>query len=1143
MNRKDVLESTSPKYEMQRAALIEWLNTTLSDVKLPVHSSDDELRGLLLDGSVLCRLLNKLRPGSVSELRGSDRPSKLGVENVERFLVAIDQMALPRFQVLDLQKGSLKIVVDCLFSLRAHFIANVGGHDLHTTAKAYPTGNGSSIRSKPIVDQYGLGDSSPCGENHIPTILEEQKQKGASNSQYQHAELNPVMSQHSTTLPHHAGHKFHEVFQHRHGHLTDLPPAKLSEMINTASLDNAPTQSLLSLMNGILDESIERKNSDIPGRVACLLRKVIQEIERRMSTQAEHIRTLNNLFRAREERYQSRIRVLEALASGTNEEAQFAKNQSQFIKVDKSMVEEKRKVEEQDVERLIKQTDNNHNEIAFLRQELGTAKRNYEQLRLQIRTETKETNEFALLKQELETLKKNYAELSLQVDAEAKGANDILCLKQDLKITKKNHELHCLRMETEAIGVQQELAERLEEVGQKLADSRKRVEDLEAYAESRNDQLTKKENICKTMIEFQLGALQELKNSSQAIRHQIATIPESYLEDFNHLGAKLKALEKAANNYYDVLDENRKLHNEVQDLKGSIRVYCRIRPFIPGQMVTQSIVEYVGENGEVIVVDRSKQGKEGPRSFKFNKVYGPAATQVDVYSDTQPLIRSVLDGYNVCIFAYGQTGSGKTYTMIGPDGASEENWGVNYRALNDLFQISQKRDGIYTYEIAVQMVEIYNEQVRDLLTSGGILTASQPSGLAVPDASMRPVQSTSDVVDLMEIGLKNRAKSVTSMNERSSRSHSILTIHARGTDVKTGSFLRGSLHLVDLAGSERIDRSQATGDTLKEAQHINKSLSALGDVISSLAQKSAHIPYRNSKLTQVLQSSLGGQAKTLMFIQLNPELTSFSESLSTLKFAERVSGVELGAARSSKEGRDVRELMEQVTSLKDTIIKKDEEIEQLQLIKDQKNNSQGVNGEKRTAESTKNGSLASVQKSTSATPLRSSNVTSGRSLISASNRGSSPENSTKISSVSPQRSLDSKPPKASLRNSRSAGESRAKNSSLSPQRSLDNKDNKASLRHSRSVGENVGQNLSTDVGNIQISDSEGEGGLSDGSVERKIQKTPDRAMRPKSSNRIPRAIPKPITTKPANDAAKKSTGQVKTPSGNSLGSKSSRGWQ
>lgn len=186
---------------------------------------------------------------------------------------------------------------------------------------------------------------------------------------------------------------------------------------------------------------------------------------------------------------------------------------------------------------------------------------------------------------------------------------------------------------------------------------------------------------------------------------------------------------------------------------------------------------------------------------------------------------------------------------------------------------------------------------------------------------------------------------------------SILTVHVRGTDLETNAVLRGCLHLVDLAGSERVDRSEATGDRLSEAQHINKSLSALGDVIFALAQKNAHVPFRNSKLTQVLQSSLGnlamlhnhtpqwrlmlslmklfeqtptvvlplhvttytfpvsatgGQAKTLMFVQLNPDVESYSETISTLKFAERVSGVELGAARSNKEGRGVRDLMEQV---------------------------------------------------------------------------------------------------------------------------------------------------------------------------------------------------------------------------------------
>ncbi|KAJ6387248.1 hypothetical protein OIU78_017040 [Salix suchowensis] len=335
------------------------------------------------------------------------------------------------------------------------------------------------------------------------------------------------------------------------------------------------------------------------------------------------------------------------------------------------------------------------------------------------------------------------------------------------------------------------------------------------------------------------------------------------------------------------------MFNELQELKGNIRVYCRIRPFLPGQVAKQTAVEYIGENGELAVVNPSKQVKDRRRNFKFNKVFGPDSTQEEVYSDTQPLIRSVLDGYSVCIFAYGQTGSGKTYTMTGPNGASEEDWGVNYRALNDLFQISQSRRGSFNYEIQT-------------------------------------------FVELMDIGLKNRAVGATSMNERSSRSHSVVSIHVRGKDLPSGAALHGNLHLVDLAGSERVDRSEATGDRLREAQHINKSLSALGDVIFALAQKNSHVPYRNSKLTQLLQSSLGGQAKTLMFVQLNPDATSYSETTSTLKFAERVSGVELGAARSSKDGRDVRELMNQVASLKDTIAKKDDEIERLEVLKDVK---------------------------------------------------------------------------------------------------------------------------------------------------------------------------------------------------------------
>ncbi|KAI3880809.1 hypothetical protein MKX03_034710, partial [Papaver bracteatum] len=151
-----------------------------------------------------------------------------------------------------------------------------------------------------------------------------------------------------------------------------------------------------------------------------------------------------------------------------------------------------------------------------------------------------------------------------------------------------------------------------------------------------------------------------------------------------------------------------------------------------------------------------------------------------------------------------------------------------------------------------------------------------------------------------------------------------LTVHVQGKDLASGAVLRGCMHLVDLAGSERVNKSEVTGDRLKEAQHINKSLSALGDVIASLAQKNAHVPYRNSKLTQLLQDSLGGQAKTLMFVHISPEMDAIGETISTLKFAERVATVELGVAKKNKEGGgEVKELKEQIASLKAALARKD----------------------------------------------------------------------------------------------------------------------------------------------------------------------------------------------------------------------------
>ncbi|KAK9714117.1 hypothetical protein RND81_06G072500 [Saponaria officinalis] len=942
---------SSPTFDakvQQRMALVEWINSAVPHFYLSVKASDEELRASLLDGDILSQILQKFRY-SPCDNEGDDFISspESRRRKIQRFITAMSEMGLPSFEITDLERGSMRPILDCLLALKDH------------TKRLF----GSPVNR--TVDD---------------------RRQALSEIKFQRSYS--LLSPESPTMLLHGGNKFHEVFQMKQGLYADLPATKISEMIKSNSLDNAPTQSLLSVINGILDESIERKNAEIPQRVACLLRKVVQEIERRIATQGEHLRTQSNLFKAREEKYQSRIKVLETLAKGTSEENEIVLNQLQHLKSERSKIKEKmleekemKKLEQKELEEKKRLEQQEMEKKRFEQQEMDEKKRielqqmeeenRFEQkmeeknrsehkMKEKKRFEKEETEklkrlkeesnmEVSMLKRELEMAKKTHelhfqeleadakqlkSELEKKLSQQEESNMEVSMLKRELEMAKKTHELHFQELEADAKQLKSELEKKLSQQEKLLEDSKVKMKELEVNSQSKSQIWTNKEHIYQKFLDLQMSGLEDLRSSSVSIKKGMLETQNSYLQELSHVGVKLKNIAKAAQSYHIVLNENRKLYNELQDLKGNIRVFCRVRPFQPGENKKQTILEEIGEHGELTISNPARP-QDSPKAFKFNKVYGPKATQAEVFFDTQPLIRTILDGYNVCIFAYGQTGSGKTYTMSGPDNATKEDWGVNYRALDDLFQVSEDRRNFFSYEIGVQMIEIYNEQIRDLLSSDGsqkklgILTTPQAHGLAVPDASMHPVRSTEDVIELMNIGLANRSVSATAMNQRSSRSHSIVTIHVQGTEIKSGAIAHGSLHLVDLAGSERIDRSEVSGDRLKEAQHINKSLSSLGDVIFALAQKSPHVPYRNSKLTQVLQTSLGGRAKTLMFVQMNPDVSSYSETLSTLKFAERVSGVELGAARNNKEGRDVKELMDQVASLKDAMAMKDEEIERL----------------------------------------------------------------------------------------------------------------------------------------------------------------------------------------------------------------------
>lgn len=268
----------------------------------------------------------------------------------------------------------------------------------------------------------------------------------------------------------------------------------------------------------------------------------------------------------------------------------------------------------------------------------------------------------------------------------------------------------------------------------------------------------------------------------------------------------------------------------------------------------------------------------------------------------------------------GQTGSGKTYTMTGPD--ADDRRGVTYRALEDLFDYKEERSVEVQYEITVQMVEIYNEQVKDLLSppTGGeesakvkeinVKMANRRSSLE--GLASRRVECEEDILEAMEEGGRNRATACTKMNDVSSRSHSITLINVQGHGEWQTS---GTLYLVDLAGSERVGRSDASGDRLKEAQHINKSLSALGDVMTALQNGDKHVPYRNSKLTSILQGPLSNRGKAMMFVHLNPHSTALQETLSTLAFADRVSTVDLGRSTKAAESKQLVELTDKVSRL------------------------------------------------------------------------------------------------------------------------------------------------------------------------------------------------------------------------------------
>ena len=357
--------------------------------------------------------------------------------------------------------------------------------------------------------------------------------------------------------------------------------------------------------------------------------------------------------------------------------------------------------------------------------------------------------------------------------------------------------------------------------------------------------------------------------------------------------------------------ERRRLHNVIQELKGNIRVFCRIRPFLPhelkkgGESAVSSHIEFDDSDDTKIFVNDSNTNTP-PIPFKFDRVFNQDASQSSIFKELSQLVQSALDGYSTCVFAYGQTGSGKTYTMEGPDDYDDDTMGMIPRSVQQIFETAEKMKAKgWSYSFRAAMLEIYNEEINDLLYKGKPDKAPKceikmvkegSKEVHVPNLIVKDVSSSTDIEHLMVTAHGNRKRAATKCNERSSRSHFVCNIKITSHNERTNETLLGSIDLVDLAGSERIKESGSTGAQANEAFKINGSLKSLGDVIEAILKNHDHIPFRHSKLTYLLQNNLCGSSKTLMFVNISPRLEHANETVNSLRFAQKANNANIGTA-------------------------------------------------------------------------------------------------------------------------------------------------------------------------------------------------------------------------------------------------------
>ena len=363
--------------------------------------------------------------------------------------------------------------------------------------------------------------------------------------------------------------------------------------------------------------------------------------------------------------------------------------------------------------------------------------------------------------------------------------------------------------------------------------------------------------------------------------------------------------------------------------KGNVKVISRFRPMneLEKSNGNEEVAEFTSETSLTFNSIRENHRIR----FNFDRIFPPNSTQEELYNfGVKEIIDGVLDGYNGTVLAYGQTSSGKTYTM---EGLIDDDikMGVIPRMINHVFNFIRNNKDI-EFIMKASMVELYQERIRDLIDTKRVnlnIRETPSRVIYIENLSEYYVYCENDILNILKIGRENRAQASTKMNEHSSRSHSIFMITINQKNNKEGNAKTGKLYLVDLAGSERMAKTGATGKTLEEGKIINKSLTILGIVINRLTDgKSNYIPYRDSKLTRVLQESLGGNSKTCLIITCSPSVFNESETLSTLRFGERAKKIR-NKAKINKEFT-VMELQRIIDGLKEKLKNANERIVQLE---------------------------------------------------------------------------------------------------------------------------------------------------------------------------------------------------------------------